>query len=87
MVIVFRASASKHGIAHERSIHVVEHCVRPLYPGSGGDDLVLFLGHDSSGVPLEVVAVERIDGGYVVIHAMRLRPKYAAEYAEEMRWR
>jgi len=41
MAIIFRDSASKHGISHERSRHVV-------------------------------------------IHAMRLRPKYAAEYAEEM---
>ena len=87
MVIVFRASASKHGITHERSRYVVEHCVRPLSPGSGGDDLVLFLGPDSNGVPLEVVAVEQPDDVYVVIHAMRLRPKYAEEYAEEMRCR
>ena len=86
MAIIFRASASKHGVTHERSRHVVETCVRPL-SASEGDDLVLFLGPDSNGVPLEVVAVERADGGYVVIHAMRLRPKYAAEYAEEMRCR
>ena len=87
MAIIFRDSASKHGISHERSRHVVEHCVRPLYPASEGDDLVLFLGPDANGVPLEVVAVDQADGGCVVIHAMRLRPKYAAEYAEEMRCR
>jgi hypothetical protein len=87
MEIIFRASASKHGITHERSRHVVEHCARPLYPSSAGDDLVLFLGPDPKGVPLEVVAVERAGGGYVVIHAMRLRPRYAAEFAEEMRCR
>jgi len=63
----------------------VEHCIRRLYPASEGDDLVPFLGPDSNGVPLEVVAVEQADGGYVVIHAMRLRPQYAPEYAEEMR--
>ena len=87
MVIVFRGSASRHGISEERSRHVVLHCVRPLYPSSEGDDLVLFLGPDANGVPLEVVAVERADGGYVVIHAMRLRPGYAAQFAEEMRCR
>lgn len=65
----------------------MEHCVRPLLPDSGGDDLVLFPGADSNRVPLEVVAVERIDGGYVVIHAMRLRRRYAAEYREELRCR
>lgn len=87
MAIIFRDSASKHGINHERSRHVVEHCVRPLYPASEGDGLVLFLGPDANGVPLEVVAVDQADGGCIVIHAMRLRPKYAAEYAEEMRCR
>jgi hypothetical protein len=87
MVILFRDSASKHGITHERSWYVVKHCVRPLYPASEGDDLVLFLGPDANGVPLEVVAVDQADGGCVVIHAMRLRPKYAAAYAEEMRCR
>ena len=87
MVIIFRDSASKHGITDERSRYVVEHCVRPLYPASEGDDLVLFLGPDSNGVPLEVVAVEQADGGFIVIHAMQLRPQYVAEYAEEMRCR
>lgn len=87
MVIIFGGSASRHGITHVRSRYVVEHCVRPLYPASEGDDLVLFLGPDSNGGPLEVVAVEQAGGGYVVIHAMRLRPKYASEYAQEMRWR
>ena len=49
--------------------------------------MAAFPGPDANGVPLEVVVVERGEGGYVVIHAMRLRPKYAAEYAEEMRCR
>ena len=87
MVIHFRPSALGHGIEHERSRHVVEHCSRPLYPASGDDGLVLFLGPDARGVPLEVVAVERNDGGLVVIHAMRMRPGYAAAHAEEMRCR
>jgi len=87
MAILFRDSAIRHGISHERSRHVVEHCARPLYPDSEEDDRILFLGPDANGVPLEVVAVERADGGWVVIHAMRLRPGYAAAYEEEMRCR
>ena len=87
MVIIFRDSAWKHRIDRARARFVVEHCVRPLYPASEDDDMVLFLGPDANGVPLEVVAVERADGGWVVIHAMRLRPRYAAAYEEEMRCR
>ena len=63
MVIIFRDSAWKHRIDRARARFVVEHCVRPLYPASEDDDMVLFLGPDANGVPLEVVAVERADGG------------------------
>jgi len=37
---------------------------------------VLFLGFDTRGVPLQVVAVEQADGNLLVIHAMKMRAQY-----------
>ena len=47
----------------------------------------MLLGSDQYGVPLEVVAIEPIEGEFVVIHAMAMRAKYSGEYVEVMRWR
>lgn len=88
MAIEFMPPASKHGVSRERARHVVENCACPLYqadPNPGDEDLVVFLGPHSRGVPMEVVAVERANGDLLVIHAMRLREKYAADYAKVMR--
>jgi len=90
MVIRFHHSAYRHGISRERALFVVEHCRRPLFvvdPDPNEADLVLFLGPDQREVPLEVVGVELRGGDLLVIHAMRVRAKYAALYAREMRWR
>jgi hypothetical protein len=90
MSIEFWPSASRHGISHERARYVVETCVCPFYPPDpdpGDEDLVVFLGPDNGGVPLEVVAVELANGDLLVIHAMRLRDRYAAEYEKVMRCR
>jgi hypothetical protein len=87
MPLEFRASASKHGISHERVRYVIETCACPLYPPDwdpGDEDLVVFLGPDNRGVPLEVAALELGNGDPLVIHAMRMRQKYAAEYARVM---
>jgi hypothetical protein len=63
----------------------VEHCACPLYgPDPEALDLVVFLGPDPNGIPLEVVGVELADGDLLVIHAMRLRRKYMADYARVM---
>jgi hypothetical protein len=48
------------------------------------EDLVVFLGPDKRGVPLEVIAVELADGDLLVIHAMKLRRKYLDDYAKVM---
>jgi hypothetical protein len=63
-------------------------CPLPLVapPRPELQDLLLFLGPDANGVPLEVVAVEQADGNLIVIHAMRLRRSLVAAYAEVMRW-
>jgi hypothetical protein len=67
---------------------VVERCPCPLYPsdvGEGERDLVMFLGPDQRGVPLEVAAIQTQDGELLVIQAMRLRSSYAETYASVMR--
>jgi hypothetical protein len=88
LVIRYHArSAFRHGISRERIGYVVEHCGLWLEePQEGGADLVVLLGDDWRGVPLEVVAVEQAGGDLLVIHAMRLRAKYAAAYAEVRPW-
>lgn len=76
-------SASRHGISRERVRYVIEHCAWPLYPPEVDQedrDLVVFLGPDARGVPLEIVAVERADNDLYVIHAMRLRRTYEDAY-------
>lgn len=50
----------------------------------GDEDLVIFLGPDLNGVPLEVMGVELADGNLVVVHAMKLRPKYRDAYQQVM---
>ena len=62
---------------------MVEHCPAPLYaPEEDEDNLIMFLGDDWRGIPLEVGAVERDDGDFLVIHAMRMRDQFAAAYEE-----
>lgn len=84
MPLRFTRSAFRHGITAERIAYVVEHCLRPFFDPASIDvpDGVLFLGFDWNGVPLEIVAVERADGEIVVIHAMRMRRRYAAALEE-----
>jgi hypothetical protein len=70
--------------------HVVSACSCPLHPAdpeAGSEDLILFLGPDQRGTPLEVVAVELADGDLLVIHAMRMRAAYADDYERVMRCR
>lgn len=87
MAIRFAQSASRHRISPDRVRFVVEHCPCPLYPATGEQqDLVLFLGADANGVPLEVIGVELDGGNLLVIHAMRLRRGYRNDYVRVMRW-
>ena len=85
MAIRFAAAASRHGIRHERSRHVVSHCTCPLYGFEPSDvDLVAFLGPDANGVPLEVFGIELDKDDVLVIHAMKLRAQYRDDYARVM---
>jgi hypothetical protein len=85
MAIRFHSSASRHGISHDRSGYVIEHCACPLYSDEPDEeDLVVFLGPDQRGIPLEVIAIELADGDLLVIHAMKLRRKYLKDYVRVM---
>lgn len=84
----FSRSASRHGIANERAAYVVEHCPLPFYSANAAafDGVVIYLGPDWNGVPLEVAAIEQPDGTLTVIHAMRLRRSFLQDYRRVMRW-
>jgi len=82
--IQFNRSASRHGISRARATHVVQTCPLPLYsPEAEDEDLVVFLGPDQDGVALEVIALE-LGNGLLVIHAMKLRPKYLEAFRQVM---
>ena len=66
-------SARKHGIPDEDIAHAVEHAIAA---GEQDDAKVLYLGPDRAGNLLEVVAITRVDGTEIVIHAMRMRSRY-----------
>ena len=90
MRIEFAPAAARHRVSRDRIRYVIDHCRNPLYPppdDRDGADVVLILGPDERGVPLEIVAIETEDDGLCVIHAMRLRSKYADEYRKVMRQR
>jgi hypothetical protein len=83
MSITLHPSASKHGINQARIRHVIRNCRCPLYSDAPGDeDLVIFLGPDMNGIPLEVIAVELSGESLRVIHAMKLRRRYTEEYEQ-----
>ena len=76
----FKPLARRHGISEARMLEAIADCRVPLFITNlitGDDDLVLLLGRDRSGVPLEIMGREITDGTVVVFHAMRRRPGYA----------
>ena len=66
-------SARKHGIADEDIEHAMRHA---LAIDDQADDTRLYLGPSRNSDLLEVVTIVRDDGSELVIHAMRMRPKY-----------
>ena len=90
--IKFARSATKHRISRERSLYVIEHCgmqfvERRRNPANSGVDLrVAFFGNDLEGVALEVIAVEREEDEFLVIHAMGLRARHGPLYEEVRLW-
>lgn len=62
---------------------MVEQCPQPLsQPEEEEEDLLVFLGDDWRGIPLEVAAVDLGNDSLLIIHAMRCRSKYAATYQQ-----
>ena len=91
--ISFARSATKHRISRQRSLYVIEHCgfqvvERRRNPADTGvDTRIGFFGDDLEGVPLEVVAAERDEEDFLVIHSMNLRQRHRGLYEEACSWR
>ena len=66
-------SARKHGIADEDIEHAMRHA---LANDDQAYDTRLYLGPARSADLLEVVTIVRDDDTELVIHAMKMRPKY-----------
>lgn len=86
MRLTFARSAKRHGISEERAGYVVEHCALPLYtPDERAHHVVvMFLGLDQHGVPLEVAAIETASEELIIIHAMRLRERFRSDFERVM---
>lgn len=81
MEIKWTRAATKHRVSRERSGYVgrtATTILRQPAPADSpaADDRLVFLGVDQSGELPEVVAVET-ESGLLIIHAMRMRAKYA----------
>lgn len=81
--IEFTQSARRHRIGRARATQVVADPIvtATIRDAQGRDDRLLFIGEDSTGRPLEVMAVAIADG-LLVIHVMDLRPKWRRLYEE-----
>jgi hypothetical protein len=66
-------SARKHRIADEDIEHAVTNA---MTIDDQQDDTRIYLGPSRTGDLLEVVSIVRADGSELVVHAMRMRPKY-----------
>ena len=72
-----RASARKHGIHDEDIRHALRHALGwKRLDRVGVPAMTLIVGPDRAANLLETIVVHDDDGTDVVIHAMRLRPRY-----------
>lgn len=67
------SSARKHGVADEDIEHAMDNA---MSIDDQDDDTRLYLGPARNAELLEVVTLIRDDGSELVIHAMKMRPKY-----------
>lgn len=67
------SSARKHGVADEDIEHAIDNV---MSIDDQDDDTRLYLGPARNVDLLEVVTIIRDDGSELVIHAMKMRPKY-----------
>ena len=66
-----------------------DNCPFPLFPEMGEDmetALVIYLWTDQHGVPLEVGGIELEGGDLLVIHAMKMRKAYRADFERLVSW-
>ncbi|CAN5878944.1 hypothetical protein BH23ACT10_BH23ACT10_37870 [soil metagenome] len=71
-------SARRHGVGDADIAHAITH---HLHVGAAGDDdgppwRTLYLGPDCAANLLEVIVLDADDGAELVIHAMKMRPRY-----------
>jgi hypothetical protein len=92
-VLKWARSATKHRISHDQSRYVIEHCglcfrkSPPAGAPADADTRLVFLGDDTEGMALEVMAIKLVDGRSLVIHATPLGDRYREQYEEAERWR
>lgn len=68
-------SALKHGVTEGDALHVFRNAIRVVQYDYQGEDRLLYIGADTSGRMLEVVAVPMGEPSRI-IHADILRPKF-----------
>ena len=79
--IRFTRSARKHRVGRARALYVLNNAyavvpqIRPRQP-----DVLMYLGDDETGRPLEVGVVVLDDGDLLVIHVMDMRQKFRDDY-------
>jgi hypothetical protein len=71
--VEIHSSARKHSVADEDIEHVVDNA---MSIDDQEDETRLYLGPARNAELLEVVTIIRDDGSELVIHAMKMRPKY-----------
>jgi hypothetical protein len=71
--VKIHASARSHGVADDDIEHAVEHA---MSVDDQEDDTRLYLGPARNAELLEVVTIVRDEESELVIHAMKMRPKY-----------
>ncbi len=71
----FAASAGKHGISEEDTLHAIRHPVAHHEQEYAGENRMLIIGSDRAGRLLEIVVVPSRDARRV-IHVDLLRPKF-----------
>lgn len=84
--VAFARSARKHKVGRARVLQVIDDPVAEVrVQAEGLDDRLVFLGSDTTGRALEVIAVEAFNATLLVIHAMDLRSKWRSVYDEGLR--
>jgi hypothetical protein len=73
--VEIHASARKHGVADQDTLHAIDHALA-LEDAGEDPDRWLLIGPDTAGNLLEVVIMITAEGTQLVIHAMPMRDQY-----------